>query len=418
MQMVATPRHTRTSVRTLDLADPLAPMRERFFLPRGVIYLDGNSLGALPKATRGRLNEVIQQEWGERLIRSWNESGWIEAPQRIGDKIAQLIGARLGEVIVADSTSINLFKILAAALALRPDRRVILSTPDNFPTDLYMAQGLIKQLGAGHELRLVSSDELEVSLNDEVAALMVTHVNYQSGLILDMPGLTRKAHKQGALALWDLAHSAGALPVDLDTADVDFAVGCGYKYLNGGPGAPAFLYVARRHQASFSQPLSGWMGHARPFAFVPNYAPAEGVARYLCGTPAMLSLAALECGVDLLLEADMSRIREKSLALTSLFIELVQSRLRRFGLELATPRDSAIRGSQVSFRHPEGYAIMQALIHDGVIGDFRAPDTMRFGFTPLYLRYVDVWDAVTRLRRILVEETWDQPAFKRRQKVT
>jgi kynureninase len=418
MQMVATPRHTRASARLRDLADPLAPMRNQFFLPRGVIYLDGNSLGALPKPTRARLDEVIQQEWGERLIRSWNESGWIEAPQRVGDKIARLIGARPGEVIVADSTSLNLFKTLAAALALRPDRRVILSTPDNFPTDLYMAQGLIRQLGVGHELRLVASDELVESLTDEVAALMVTHVNYQSGLILDMPGLTRKAHEQGALALWDLAHSAGALPVDLDAADVDLAVGCGYKYLNGGPGAPAFLYVARRHQASFSQPLSGWMGHAQPFAFVPNYAPAEGIARYLCGTPAMLSLAALECGVDLLLEADMSRIREKSLALTALFIELVESRLRRFGLELVTPRDTTIRGSQVSFRHPEGYAIMQALIHDGVIGDFRAPDILRFGFTPLYLRYVDVWDAVTRLRRILVEKTWDQPAFKRRQKVT
>jgi kynureninase len=411
-------RYTRASVRALDLADPLAPMRDKFFLPRGIIYLDGNSLGALPRVTRRRLNEVIREEWGERLIRSWNESGWIEAPQRVGDKIARLIGAQPGEVIVADSTSINLFKTLAAALALRPDRRVILSTPDNFPTDLYMAQGLIQQLGGRHELRLVPIDELEESLTEEVATLMVTHVNYQSGRILDMPGLTRKAHEQGALALWDLAHSAGALPVDLDAADADLAVGCGYKYLNGGPGAPAFLHVARRHQASFSQPLSGWMGHAQPFAFVSDYAPAEGVARYLSGTPTILSLAALECGVDLLLEADMSRIRAKSLALTTLFIELVESRLRRFGLELATPRDTAIRGSQVSFRHPEGYAMMQALIHDGVIGDFRAPDILRFGFTPLYLRYVDVWDAVTRLRRILVNKTWDRPALKQHQKVT
>jgi kynureninase len=405
-------------VRALDLADPLAPMRDKFFLPRGIIYLDGNSLGALPRVTRRRLNEVIQQEWGERLIRSWNESGWIEAPQRVGDKIARLIGARPGEVIVTDSTSINLFKTLAAALALRPDRHVVLSTRDNFPTDLYMAQGLIQQLGGRHELRLVQSDELEESLTEEVATLMVTHVNYQSGRILDMPRLTRRAHEQGALALWDLSHSAGALPVDLATADADLAVGCGYKYLNGGPGAPAFLYVARRHQASFSQPLSGWLGHAQPFAFVSDYAPAEGIARYLSGTPGILSLAALECGIDLLLEADMSRIRAKSLALTTLFIELVESRLRRFGLELATPRDTAIRGSQVSFHHPEGYAMMQALIHDGVIGDFRMPDIMRFGFTPLYLRYVDVWDAVTRLRRILVDKTWDQPTLKQRQKVT
>ncbi len=411
-------RYTRASVRTLDLADPLAPMRDLFFLPRGVIYLDGNSLGALPKATAGRVSEVVRKEWGEGLIRSWNDAGWIEAPQRVGDKIARLIGAQPGEVIVADSTSINLFKVLAAALALRPDRRVILSTPDNFPTDLYMAQGLIKQLGVGHELRLVEADELAGCLTDEVAALMVTHANYQSGRILDMPGLTRLAHKQGALALWDLAHSAGALPVDLTAAEVDLAVGCGYKYLNGGPGAPAFLYVARRHQEAFSQPLSGWMGHAEPFEFVTDYQPAEGVSRYLCGTPPMLSLAALECGVDMLIEADMARIREKSLALSSLFIQLVESRLSRFGLELATPRDAAIRGSQVSFRHPEGYAIMQALIADGVIGDFRMPDILRFGFTPLYLRYVDVWDAVTRLRRILVERRWDHPAFKRRQKVT
>jgi kynureninase len=417
-EAVVMSRYTRASVRLLDLADPLAQMREQFFLPRGIVYLDGNSLGALPRSTRRRLNEVIQQEWGERLIRSWNESGWIEAPQRVGDKIARLVGAQPGEVIVADSTSINLFKTLAAALALRPDRRVILSTPDNFPTDLYMAQGLIKQLGVGHELRLVARDELAESLSDEVAALMLTHINYQSGRILDMPGLTRKAHEQGALALWDLSHSAGALPVDLGSAEADFAVGCGYKYLNGGPGAPAFLYVAGRHQASFSQPLSGWMGHAQPFAFVPDYAPAEGIARYLCGTPAMLSLAALECGVDQLLEAEMAHIREKSLALTTLFIDLVESRLRRFGLELATPLDTAIRGSQVSFRHPEGYAMMQALIHDGVIGDFRTPDIMRFGFTPLYLRYVDVWDAVSRLRRILVEKRWDRPAFQRRQKVT
>ena len=354
MQMVATPRHTRASVRALDLADPLASMRDQFFLPRGIIYLDGNSLGALPRVTRRRLNEVIQEEWGERLIRSWNESGWIEAPQRVGDKIARLIGARPGEVIVADSTSINLFKTLAAALALRPERRVILSTVDNFPTDLYMAQGLIQQLGGRHELRLVQIDELEESLTEEVAALMVTHVNYQSGRILDMPRLTRRAHEQGALALWDLAHSAGALPVDLDAADADLAVGCGYKYLNGGPGAPAFLYVARRHQASFSQPLSGWMGHAQPFAFVSDYAPAEGVARYLSGTPAILSLAALECGVDLLLEADMSRIRAKSLALTTLFIELVESRLRRFGLELATPRDPRFAAARSASATPRG----------------------------------------------------------------
>jgi kynureninase len=411
-------RITREHLAQRDTHDPLAPYHDRFALPPGVIYLDGNSLGALPKHTLSRLHEIMQLEWGERLIRSWNQSGWIDMPARIGNKIARLIGANDGEVIVADSTSINIFKTLSAALALRPQRRVLLSTPDNFPTDLYIAQGLIQQLGGKHELRLVDGDDLASHLTNDIAVLMLTQVNYKTGRLYDMPTLTRKAQEQGALTMWDLSHSAGALPVDLNTANADLAVGCGYKYLNGGPGAPAFLFVATRHQPHFRQPLSGWLGHTAPFAFSPIYEPAEGIARYLCGTPPILSMAALECGVDLLLEADLALLREKSLALTTCFIELVEQRCSGYPLELVTPRDPALRGSQVSFRHPESYPIMQSLIAQGVIGDFRAPDIIRFGFTPLYLRFVDVWHAVERLHSILTTQSWDRPEWKIQRKVT
>ncbi len=409
---------TRASLRTLDAADPLAAYRALFRLPAGVVYLDGNSLGPLPRATVARVSQVLRVEWGERLISSWNVSGWMDMPVRIGDKIAQLIGAHAGEVVVADSTSINVFKTLAAALALNSGRRVILSAADNFPTDLYMAQGLIQLLGGRHELRLVDSETIAQRLTDEVAVLTLTHVNYRTGRLYDMAELTARAHAQGALVMWDLSHTAGALPVDLHQADADLAVGCGYKYLNGGPGASAFLFVAQRHQARFSQPLSGWLGHAEPFAFDAAYQPAEGIGRYICGTPPVLSMSALECGVDMLLDADITRVRAKSVALTDLFIELVQARCGKYGLTLVSPRAAALRGSQVSFRHPEGYAIVQALAARGVIGDFRAPDVLRFGFTPLYTRYVDVWDAVTRLREVLKKREWDRSAFQVRQKVT
>jgi kynureninase len=406
---------TRASLRALDAADPLAAYRALFHLPAGVVYLDGNSLGALPRATVARVSQVLRVEWGERLISSWNASGWMDMPVRIGDKIARLIGAHAGEVVVADSTSINVFK---TALALNSGRRVILSATDNFPTDLYMAQGLIQQLGGRHELRLVDSETIAQRLNDDVAVLTLTHVNYRTGRLYDMAELTAHAHAQGALVMWDLSHTAGALPVDLHQAGADLAVGCGYKYLNGGPGAPAFLFVAQRHQAHFSQPLSGWLGHAEPFAFDAAYRPAEGIGRYICGTPPVLSMSALECGVDMLLDADITRVRAKSVALTDLFIELVQARCGKYGLTLVSPRAAALRGSQVSFRHPEGYAIVQVLAARGVIGDFRAPDVLRFGFTPLYTRYVDVWDAVTRLREVLKMREWDRPAFQVRQKVT
>jgi kynureninase len=310
------------------------------------------------------------------------------------------------------------FKTLSAALKMRPDRKVILSTHDNFPTDLYMIQGLIDLLGGKHQLKLVDGEEIGEHLNEDVAVMTFTHVNYKTGRMYDMKGLTARSHEVGALAMWDLAHTAGAVSCDLNGANADFAVGCGYKYLNGGPGASAFLMVAQRHQSEFTQPLSGWLGHAAPFAFEWKYEPAEGIGRYMCGTPPVLSMSALECGVDILLEADMKRIRTKSLELSDLFIELVESRCARHGLKLVTPRKHDIRGSQASFSHPEGYAIMQALVANGVIGDFRAPDILRFGFTPLYVRYIDVWDAVERLSNILDSREWDKAEYKQRKKVT
>jgi kynureninase len=409
---------TRHILTQRDLDDPLAPVRDQFDIPPDVIYLDGNSLGVLPKRAVRRMYEVVTIEWGQRLIRSWNQSGWMELPVRIGDKIARLIGANAGEVVVTDSTSINVFKTLAAALTMRPDRRVILSTPDNFPTDLYMMQGLIQQLGGKHELRLVDGSDIAQAIAEDVAVVTLTHVNYRTGQMYDMRAITQAAHAQGALTMWDLAHSAGAVPTDLNAVRADFAVGCGYKYLNGGPGAPAFLFVAARHQAQFQQPLSGWIGHAQPFAFDTQYVPAEGISRYLCGTPPVLSMAALECGVDIFAAVDLHQLRAKSLALTDVFIALVESRCADYGLVLATPHAHVQRGSQVSFHHPDGHAIMQALIARGVIGDFRAPDILRFGFTPLYVRFVDVWDAVEVLRDILKTRAWDTPEFRTRHKVT
>lgn len=410
----------REALLARDASDPLRSFRDRFALPEGVIYLDGNSLGARPRAVAERLRHAIEHQWGEDLIRSWNSAGWIDLPQRVGNKIGQLIGARPGETVVADSTSINLFKVLAAATGLRPGRRRIVSQRDNFPTDLYIAQGLAGLLGQGHELVLLpeepDAETVVAALDGDTAVLMLTHVNYRSGRIHDMQRLSKAAHAAGALTIWDLAHSAGALPVDVNDAQADFAVGCGYKYLNGGPGAPAFVWVAARHHDGFAQPLSGWMGHAAPFAFDADYRPAAGVGRYLCGTPPVLGASALECGVDLMLEADMARIRQKSVALTRLFIDLVERHCP--GLVLASPRDAQIRGSQVSFRHPYGYALMQALIARGVIGDFRAPDIIRFGFTPLYTAYCDVWDAAHILAELLRTGDWDRPQFHARAAVT
>jgi kynureninase len=416
---------TRQLCATLDDRDELAPLREQFDLPAGVIYLDGNSLGVLPRTAAARVQQVVQQEWGSGLIRSWNTAGWIDLPQRIGNKIARLVGAGAGELVAADSTSVNLYKVLSAALTLStadaPARRRILSERSNFPTDLYIAEALARE--RGFELQLCEAEQIPALLDDCVAVLMLTHVNYRSGRMHDMPAVTRAAHAAGALMLWDLAHSAGAVPVDLNAADADFAVGCGYKYLNGGPGAPAFVWVHPRHADRFWQPLSGWMGHAAPFQFTPDYQPAAGIARYLCGTPAVLSLATLECGVDTVLAAEahggMAALRRKSLALTRLFIELVEARCGGHGLTLVSPRDDALRGSQVSFTRAEGgYAIVQALIDRGVIGDFRAPDILRFGFTPLYLRYVDVWDAVEQMLQVLDSGQWRDGRYQQRAAVT
>jgi kynureninase len=423
---------TRDEALALDAADPLATLREQFSIPPGVIYLDGNSLGVLPRATPARVAQVVNEEWGRGLIRSWNSAGWIDLPQRVGDKIARLVGAKPGELVVADSTSVNLFKVLAAALSIAaadaPGRRVILSERSNFPTDLYIAEALARERGC--ELVLVEADELAARLDARTAVLMLTHVNYRSGRMHDMAALSNAAHDAGALVIWDLAHSAGAVPVDLHRDDADFAVGCGYKYLNGGPGAPAFVWVNPRHVERFWQPLAGWIGHAAPFEFKPGYRPAEGIQRYLCGTPAVLSLAALECGVDTVLAAEpfggMAALRAKSLALTRLFAAEVEAACPE--LERVSPRDDARRGSQVCFAHPEiAFAVVQALIARGVIGDFRAgdkshpaaaADILRFGFTPLYLGHADAWDAAQHLREVLRREEWRRPEFNQRQAVT
>lgn len=409
---------TLADCRAMDARDPLARLRDRFILPDGIIYLDGNSLGALPKETEARVRDVIARQWGGDLIKSWNTHDWIGLPRRVGAKIAKLVGARDHEIVVTDSTSLNVFKALYAALGHRPRRRVILSDDGNFPTDLYMAQGLAELLDDKHELVIAPSSEIAQSLSDDVAVLMLTEVDYRTGRRHDMRALTEAAHEAGALVLWDLAHSAGAFPVDLNGCDADFAVGCGYKYLNGGPGAPAFIFVAERWQDSATQPLFGWMGHDAPFAFDLDYRPRAGIDRFLVGTPPILSLAALECGLDQFAGIDMAAVQHKSAALGDLFIALVEQELVGYGLTLAAPRDGTRRGSQVSFRHPEGYPIMQALIARGVIGDFRAPDILRFGFTPLYVRFEDVWTAVGHLRAVMEEQAWQRPEFRRRAAVT
>jgi kynureninase len=408
----------RDTCLSFDRQDPLASLREEFAIPADVIYLDGNSLGALPRETLPRLTQVIAQEWGSGLIRSWNQAHWIDAPARIGDKIARMIGATAGEVIVADSTSVNLYKLLAGALQAQPGRHFILTEASNFPTDLYIAQGLIESLGGNHALRVVERAEIERALDGSVAVLMLTHVDYATGEIHDMHRITGAAQKVGALMLWDLSHSAGAVPVNLNAAQVDLAVGCGYKYLNGGPGAPAYAFVAKGLQGALQSPLSGWMGHAAPFAFEPQYQAASGIKRLLAGSPPILSMLALEVAVDLWLRVDQKEARRKSMALGDLFIKLVDETCRDLGVEVVSPRDAEKRGSQVSLRHKEGYRVMRALIDRGVIGDFRTPDLMRFGFAPLYTRYVDVFDAVRCLHEVLSSRAWYRPEYANRLSVT
>ena len=445
---------TLADCQALDAQDPLRYLRDQFNLPEGIIYLDGNSLGALPKATASRVAEVINQEWGQGLIRSWNSAGWIDQPQQLGDKIARLIGAGLGEVMAADSTSINLFKVLSVAIQIAMQqsqhRKLIVSERSNFPTDLYMAEGLCRT--HGFTLKLVDAEAIAASLTQDVAVLMLTHVNYRTGAMFDMHAVTHTAKQAGALTVWDLAHSAGAVPLDLTSADADFAVGCGYKFLNGGPGAPAFVWVNPRHFAPANkhvhQPLQGWLGHAAPFSFTPGYSPAAGIKQYLCGTPSVLGMAALDCGLDTMLSAEPSggiaALYAKSLALSDLFMTLVEERCAAHGLAIVTPRTRERRGSQVSLacNSASAYAITQALIARGVIGDFRAgqggsagdgardgasngasdgakqPDILRFGFTPLYNRFEDVWHAVDHLRQVLETAEWKQPEFNQKNAVT
>jgi len=402
----------------LDQNDPLAAKRDEFHVPDGVIYLDGNSLGCLPKAAVTRMQEVVAGEWGESLIRGWNEHHWIDMPARLGDRIAQLIGAAPGTVVAADSTSINLVKVLSAGLAMRPDRKVVLSDTGNFPADLYMAQGMIRTLNQGHELKLVAPEDVEAAIDETVAVMMLTEVDYRTGRRHNMKALTDKAHAAGAIAQWDLCHSAGAMPVDLAGANADFAIGCTYKYLNGGPGAPAYLYVRPDHLANVEPFLSGWMGHEAPFDFDLDYRPAPGTERMTVGTPPVLGLTALDAALDAWDGVRMNDVRQKSMALGDLFIKEVEDRCSEYGLLLGSPRDAETRGSQVSFHCENGYAVMRALIEEGVIGDFRRPDIMRFGFTPLYLRYQDIVDAVAILECILNEELWREPRFQVRAKVT
>ena len=426
------PMTTSQDCRTLDAQDPLRELRHQFTLPNGVIYLDGNSLGVMPNTAASRVAKAVTEEWGQGLIRSWNSAGWFDMPQRLGNKIAQLIGAGPGEVVATDSTSINLFKVLSTALSIAaidaPQRNTLISERSNFPTDLYIAEALCKERGL--TLLLVEADEIEAALTPDVAVLMLTHVNYRTGAMHDMNAITASAHANGILCVWDLAHSAGAVPVDLGGDKADFAVGCGYKYLNGGPGAPAFVWVSPKHAArDVWQPLAGWWGHIAPFAFTPDYRPASGINRYLCGTQPVLSMTALDCGLDTVLAAQplggMAALRKKSLALTDLFIKLVEERCACHGLGLATPREHAQRGSQVCLTRPDGaYAIVQALIARGVIGDFRAGDggahldILRFGFTPLYTSFEDVWNAVEHLREVLESGEWKNPEFNQKSAVT
>ncbi len=407
------------AVEAMDEADPLRSFRSRFALPSGVIYLDGNSLGAASHEVFAEVRQAAMEEWGNGLIRSWNSAGWFQLPIELGDRIGRLVGAAQGQTVVTDSTSINIYKTLHAALAMRPGRNVIVAEGESFPTDLYMAEGVVSTR-PGLTLRLEGRDAetIEELIDDSVAVVLINHVNYKSGELRDMAALTKRIQAAGALVIWDLCHSAGALPVDLDGAGADFAVGCTYKYLNGGPGAPAFIYAAKRHHTSIVQPLSGWWGHARPFAFERSFDGDAGIKRFLCGTQPILSLRALKGALSIWDEVDMNALRQKSIALTDLFIRLVEATCGQYGVELETTRDSGKRGSQVSFKHSNSYEIMQALIESGVIGDFRAPSTLRFGFTPLYVGYRDVWRAAKVLEDILSSGSWKEARFAVRSAVT
>lgn len=414
---------TRESCQKMDAADALAALKSQFALEAGTIYLDGNSLGARPNSALERANQVVAQEWGVDLINSWNKNHWWELPIRIGNKIAQLVGGKDDEVVVTDTTSGNLFKVLATALRIQaqtaPERKTIIAEKEAFPTDLYIIQGMSDWLNQGYELVLVDSPEgLQDALNERTAAVVLSHVNYRTGFLWPMKDTTAAIQAHGGLVIWDLCHSIGAVDIDLNAANADFAIGCTYKYLNGGPGAPAMLWVPERHVNRVSQPLSGWWGHAKAFDMAQQYEPAQGIRRYLTGTQPVVSLALVECGVDVFLQVDMAQVRQKSLALSDLFIALVEQECAGHGLEMVTPREHAKRGSHVSLRHEHGFAIIQALIARGVVGDYREPEVLRFGLTPLYLGFEDIWNAVQHLKDILDTEAWNTPAFHRRGAVT
>ena len=397
-----------------DHADPLAKFRDRFALPEGVIYLDGNSLGALPRATAAHLAQVIENEWGTGLVRSWNDADWIDAPRRIGANIARLIGAQADEVLVADSTSVNIYKLLRAALSADPARHTIVTEPGNFPTDIYIAHGIAAD-DPGVRVNMAPREGI-VDASGPGTVVLLTHVHYRTGEMYDMAAVNRAVKERGGIVVWDLSHTVGAVELDLAAAGAELAVGCGYKYLNGGPGAPSFVYIARPLQARLNSPLTGWLSHAQPFAFADDYETASGIDRFMCGTPPILSFAALECGVDLYLEADMALVAAKGQQLCDVFIEQVEARCPN--LKLVTPRDPKVRGSHVSFRHEHAYAVMQALIARGVIGDFREPDVLRFGFAPLYNTFTDAWRGADVLVEVLDARAWDDAAFNVKSRVT
>lgn len=405
-----------------DAEDELANLKSQFDLPQGVIYLDGNSLGAKPIKAMDCAQQVINQQWGTDLINSWNKAGWWDLPVRLGNKIGQLVGARENETVVTDTTSMNLFKVLATAIGIQqqhPTRKTIIAERDSFPTDLYMIEGFMALINQGYKLQLIDQPEdLPQYLDEQTAVVVLSHVNYRTGYLHDMAAVNQQAHAQGALIIWDLCHSIGAVPIDLNGSNSDFAIGCTYKYLNGGPGSPAMLWVHSRYQTAFNQPLSGWWGHAKPFAMDVSYTPADNVRRYLCGTQPIVSMSLVECGVDIFLQTDMQALRQKSLRLTDVLIQLLEQECAGYDLTLITPREHLHRGSHISVRHPHGYAIVQALIARGVIGDYREPEVIRLGVTPLYLSFCDIWQALQHLKQVLVSQEWAQPQFQTRQQVT
>lgn len=408
----------RTALQSLDAADPLKKYKDHFLIPNGLVYMNGNSLGPLSIDAKQRMETTVSNEWGKQLIGGWNSAGWYAMPSRIGDKIARLIGAADGETIMCDSTSVNLFKTVSAALSLKPNRRKIISEAGNFPTDLYILDGIRRFISADYQIEIKSRDDVLDAIDQETAVIVLTHVHYVSGAIFPMEEITRRAHEKGALIVWDLSHSVGAIETDLNTSNADFAVGCGYKHLNGGPGAPAFLFAASRHHKNLRQPLSGWFGHENPFAFTDEFTPAPGIKKLLTGTTSVLGASVLEASLDLFLQAGSEKRIQKLVRMSTIFQQLIEKHCEGLGLHLASPENPMDRGAHISYRHENGYAIMQNLIDKGIIGDFRAPDFMRFGFSPLFMSYENLLDAAETLREILITQSYKSDRFKAEKEVT